>query len=224
MTRPRKLFGQVLSSIHTGEKSPESSCRAVNLERGKNGGTPTGIPDNLGIKGGIMLQYFPRSIGRIFKEVRPGLKKIFYHDPLFKKTPETLKLVSPAFVNGEKMLIENTADGQKISPRLQWTGIPEKTKSYVLVIEDADSPTPDPLTHSITMIPGDVNHVARGALADYFAPDPPPGHGIHRYVFQLFALDAVLATGDKSSKRILKEAMRNRVLAKGMIIGTYERL
>lgn len=171
-----------------------------------------------------MLQYFPRSIGRIFKDVRPGLKKIMYHDPLFKDTPAIIRLASTAFADGERIPADYTADGRKVSPPLHWAGVPEKTRSFVLLIEDADSPTPDPLTLSMVMVPGRVNNMMRGAIAGYFAPDPPPGHGVHRYAFQLFALDTALTTDDKTSKRILKEAMRNYVLAKGMIVGTYERL
>ena len=75
------------------------------------------------------------------------------------------------------------------------------------MVEDADSPTPNPLVHAIVvnLPPGDTRlveaalpsqgnegqdtvHAGRnsGLQAAWLPPDPPPGHGVHRYAFQLY--------------------------------------
>jgi phosphatidylethanolamine-binding protein (PEBP) family uncharacterized protein len=59
--------------------------------------------------------------------------------------------------------------------------------------------------------------------SEYLPPDPPPGHGEHRYVFQLFALDHALELGDAPGRTALLDAMEGHVIAKGLLIGTYER-
>lgn len=58
----------------------------------------------------------------------------------------------------------------------------------------------------------------------WLPPDPPTGHGVHRYAFQLFALDAALGNpGVSPGRSALVEAMTGHVLAAGLLIGTYAR-
>jgi phosphatidylethanolamine-binding protein (PEBP) family uncharacterized protein len=170
-----------------------------------------------------MLQHVPHKIGRMLKNVRPGFEQIFYFDPYFKGIPDTIHLTSPAFADGEYIPVEFTADGKKISPPLQWEGIPNYTKDIILIVEDADSPTPHPLTHAIASFHGLVQRIQAGSIMHYLPPDPPPGHGAHRYVFQLFALDKSFHALPRMSKRSIKEAIHNHVLAKGIMVGIYER-
>ena len=56
----------------------------------------------------------------------------------------------------------------------------------------------------------------------YGGPCPPRGHGRHRYVFTLHALD-VPTVGAPASRARLETAMRSHVLATASIMGTYER-
>jgi Raf kinase inhibitor-like YbhB/YbcL family protein len=41
----------------------------------------------------------------------------------------------------------------------------------------------------------------------YRGPCPPPGHGRHRYVFRLYALDAELELGSDAAKAELERAI-----------------
>ncbi len=108
-----------------------------------------------------------------------------------------------------------------VSPPLQWTGLPAGAASLLLIVEDADSPTPNPLVHAIVVnlaadsgalaeaaIPSQGNegaglHVGRNSTlqAAWLPPDPPPGHGVHRYAFQLFALGSVPELSDTPRPR-----------------------
>ena len=58
---------------------------------------------------------------------------------------------------------------------------------------------------------------------NWLAPDPPPGHGVHRYVFQVYALEPGEALPSTPGRDAVLEAIRTRGIASGMLIGTYER-
>ncbi len=57
----------------------------------------------------------------------------------------------------------------------------------------------------------------------YLPPDPPPGHGPHRYAFQLYAVDMAPTLEGTPGRGEVVWALRSHVLAKGCLIGTYER-
>ena len=62
--------------------------------------------------------------------------------------------------------------------------------------------------------------------AQWLPPDPPPGHGVHRYVFQVFALaphDVDDPLPDSPGRDAARSAIQRRGLASGCLIGTHER-
>ena len=98
----------------------------------------------------------------------------------------------------------------------------------------------DRLEHVVALDPAD-GALAEGALpskdhdgielrvgrnsylqAAWLPPDPPPGHGVHRYAFQVFALAGGAFDGTPGRDAVL-EAIRDHGLASGCLIGTYER-
>ena len=191
----------------------------------------------------IMLEKIPSIVGEALKAVRPGLEKTSAV-AAFADVPETIAVESTAFGHGAPMPATFSEDGRKVSPPLTWTNVPQAASSVALMIEDADSPTPDPLVHAIVVgLPAGPGGVTEGALkspggpgqslamgknsfmkAEYLPPDPPSGHGPHRYVFQIFALDRALDLGSVPGRAEVIKAMTGHVLAKGMLIGTYERV
>ncbi len=190
-----------------------------------------------------MLEKLPSAVGRALDNVRPGMKSTVFFQDVIIDAPETITVTSAAFKDGMPIPVSYTQDGDRLSPPLAWTGIPNGTRSVALLIEDADSPTPHPLVHTIAWnLPPDDYELAAGALratkteggkldlgknsffcAEYLPPDPPPGHGPHRYVFQIFALDRQLTLKEKPGRHEVVEAMKGHVLAKGCILGTYQR-
>ncbi len=156
-----------------------------------------------------------------------------------------IKLTSPAFADHAAIPARFTADGEGISPPLEWTDIPTAATSLALIVEDADSPTPAPLVHAIAvdidrrrkqLLEGELQATEDGkntALAlgknsyltqAWLPPDPPPGHGPHRYVFQLFALvDERKTFSDAPGRNELVEVLRERAVASGWLIGIYSR-
>jgi phosphatidylethanolamine-binding protein (PEBP) family uncharacterized protein len=126
---------------------------------------------------------------------------------------------------------------------LQWIGVPPSAASLVLIVEDADAPTPQPLVHAIVVgLDGADAALAEGALpsddnpgsglrvgrnsylqAAWLPPDPPPGHGVHRYAFQLFALATGASFDGTPGRDAVLAAIKEHGLASGCLIGTYER-
>jgi Raf kinase inhibitor-like YbhB/YbcL family protein len=189
-----------------------------------------------------MLEKIPSIVGEALKGVRPGLDKLVSAKE-FGAVPDGIVVESPAFGHGGPMPADYSEDGRKLSPPLTWRNLPAGTAGVVLLVEDADSPTPAPLVHAIVLdLPaqggglGEAELKSAGAggmphrlgknsfmKAEYLPPDPPSGHGPHRYAFQVFAVDRALELKDEPGRGALVEAMKGHVLAKGVLIGTYER-
>lgn len=189
-----------------------------------------------------MLEHVPAILGEALKGVRPGLEALVAAKD-FADVPEVIAVESSAFAHGAPIPPDHTGDGRKLSPPLAWRNLPAGTAAVALLIEDADSPTPRPLVHAIvTGLPNRDGGLAAGALkspgapgeahalgrnsfrkAEYLPPDPPTGHGVHRYAFQVFALDTDLRLGPEPGRDDLVKAMAGHVLAKGVLIGTYVR-
>lgn len=58
-----------------------------------------------------------------------------------------------------------TADGEGISPPLHWNDAPAEAASLLLIVEDPDTPTPQPLVHAIVInLPRGDGSLEEGAL------------------------------------------------------------
>ena len=137
----------------------------------------------------------------------------------------SIEVSSEAFDHNEPIPAQYTADGEGLSPPLQWRGVPMNAEAVVMLVEDADSPTPRPLVHAIVWdLPGSDASLPEGAVsALWLPPDPPAGRGAHRYVFQVFAIDTVPRFESQPGRAELLDKIKGHVIAKGLLIGTYER-
>jgi Raf kinase inhibitor-like YbhB/YbcL family protein len=190
-----------------------------------------------------MLEKLPEALGHALRNQRAGLEKIAFHRIDLRSGTAALQVTSLAFADHAPIPDRFTADGEGVSPPLQWSGVPANAASILLIVEDADSPTPEPLVHAIAvdLEPRD-SALAEGALksADHegsgvkagrnsylrlawLPPDPPPGHGQHRYAFQIFALIAGDPFADSPGRDDVLEVLQERAIASGCLIGTYER-
>jgi Raf kinase inhibitor-like YbhB/YbcL family protein len=194
-----------------------------------------------------MLEHVPAWLGKALSDVRAGAEKLAIVRPDLSpqgREFQWLALSSPAFADGARLPERFTADGTGVSPPLTWGSPPEGTASLALLVEDADAPALQPLVHAIVWgLAADAGRLAEGSIvADgpgtgsrdigrnsflregWLPPDPPTGHGAHRYAFQLFALDAGAGDpGDSPGRGAMIEAMAGHVLAAGVVIGTYGR-
>ena len=191
-----------------------------------------------------MLEHVPQWLGHAMRGLRAGADKLCIAQVELGAGFASIELSSPAFANGARLPPRFTADGEGVSPPLVWGKLPEGTESLALIVEDPDAPSPSPLVHAIVWgIGPDERRLAEGAIrADgdgdlngsdvgrnsylregWLPPDPPTGHGEHRYAFQLFALAGARDPGDTPRRSALVRAMAGRVLAAGLLTGTYSR-
>ncbi|OGT49488.1 MAG: hypothetical protein A3E82_04605 [Gammaproteobacteria bacterium RIFCSPHIGHO2_12_FULL_38_11] len=147
-----------------------------------------------------------------------------------------MKLTSNAFLNGEFIPTQYTCDGNDLSPQLHWTGEPENTKSFVLIVDDPDAPMGNWDHWLLFNIPSDINQLKEAfsklpsgtkegknswEKTGYGGPCPPSN--IHRYFFKLYALDTLLSLENGATKDQLIQAMQGHVLAQAELMGRYER-
>lgn len=145
-----------------------------------------------------------------------------------------LTVSSPAFAAGGDIPFENTQYKGNVFPGLGWTAGPAGTKTYVVILQDADAMVRGaPILHwTMIDIPSSVMKLApamsappagasngpniRGAAQPYMGPRTPAGPK-HRYHFQVFALDTTI--GSAADYAALIGAMKDHVLASGEVIG-----
>jgi Raf kinase inhibitor-like YbhB/YbcL family protein len=179
-------------------------------------------------------------LGRLLKRRRAGTDRLAWNDPGLA-APETITVTSTAFASGEPMPARYAATGvgANVSPPLAWQAVPAGAVELVLVVEDPDAPLRNPIVHAVVAgIPATERGFAEGALnagqpfgtgagtlgrVGYHGPRPVPGHGPHAYVFQLFALDTANLIPPGSKPQQVLAAIRGHVIARGRLIGTYER-
>lgn len=161
------------------------------------------------------------------------------------KGGSTMSMVinSTAFSQDGDIPSQYTCDGKDISPPLTWSGLPDGTKSLVLIVDDPDAP--DPAAPKMTWvhwvlynIPPDTSGLGEAVAPSelpagtlegindwkrtgYGGPCPPIG--LHRYFHKLYALDTMLPDLGKPTKAALERAMEGHILSGAELIGTYDR-
>jgi Raf kinase inhibitor-like YbhB/YbcL family protein len=136
------------------------------------------------------------------------------------------------------------AGGEDVSPELSWSGFPTETKGFAVTCFDPDAPTGSGFWHwAVANIPASVTELSTGAgdpdsgklpegtitlkgdagVARYVGAAPPPGHGPHRYLFAVHALDVEQLPIDASvAPAIMGFHMFGHTLARAVIAPTYE--
>ena len=187
-------------------------------------------------------------LGRLLRHVRAGSAKLVIHKKEFSDIPTTIQVMSRCFRDGCHIPDRYTQYGENLFPAIQWQNLPGETKDTVLIIEDPDAPLPFPFVHAIAYNLGKKTELPEGAIPNkrdlvqntsidsfrigrntfwntiYTGPGPVKGHGPHHYYFQVFALDKLLpkCLGTPNRREMIK-AMTGHVLAKGCLVGMYEK-
>lgn len=142
-----------------------------------------------------------------------------------------MEIKSTAFTNEQPIPQQFTCYGDNISPPLTITNVPASSQSLALWVHDPDAPKGD-FTHWIVwninpqtthilqdQVPIDaVEGVTSFGTTGYGGPCPPSG--MHRYIFELFALGATLNMPPNSLARDVYSALQTHTVTHATLMGT----
>ena len=190
-----------------------------------------------------MANEWARKVGQMLRHVRPGLSALATSKLCLPA--HGMVISSPAFADGGTLPDRDTQDGESLFPPLYWEGVPAGAKSLALLVEDADAPFPRPLVHAVLhSIPPGLSGIPEGGVAlrqlrksplgfragrnsvarpGWMAPSPMPGHGPHRYAFQLLAVDTMPSFTSPPGRGVLLRLLRQNLIASARLIGVYQR-
>ncbi len=158
------------------------------------------------------------------------------------QAPASLQVSVPGLAEGGPLPINYTADGRNLSPPVSWTAGPASTRSFAVVMQDADAHAPQPALHwlvyavpaSVVALPRGMRNVAEPTnplgsaqgrnfhdSLGYTGPRPPAQDAPHHYHLQVFALDRPLRTRPGAELAAVEKAMSGHVVARGDLTFTY---
>jgi len=142
-----------------------------------------------------------------------------------------LLISSTSFSDQGDIPVDYTCDGKNINPEIIVDDIPAIAKSLVVVVDDPDAPGGS-FTHWLiwnirpkkmileNSVPGIEGKNSFGKI-NYMGPCPPSG--VHRYLFKVYALDALLNIKAGSDRKTLEQAMQDHIVGSGILMGRYMR-
>jgi Raf kinase inhibitor-like YbhB/YbcL family protein len=150
-----------------------------------------------------------------------------------------MEIKSSAFKEGTIIPGKYTCDNIDISPPLEWSRVPDGTKTLALICDDPDAPAGTRVHWVLFNLPGNTTELsenmpklevlkngARQGRNDFgkigYGGPCPPG-GTHRYYFKVHALDKELDSKPGITKKGFLKAMTGHLLAKGQLMGRYKR-
>ena len=150
------------------------------------------------------------------------------------RAPESVRVTSPAFDEGQTIPKRFTCDGEDVSPPLAFDGVPPRARELALLVEDPDA---DRFVHwTVLRIPPDTAAMAEGGAppgsietensfgdSGWGGPCPPEGDDPHRYVFALYALSRPLGLDEDASPDEVRTAIGEAAIARGMLAAEYGR-
>ncbi len=145
-----------------------------------------------------------------------------------------MNITSPAFKNKDRIPERYTCDGINVNPPLSIYDVPKDAKSLALILEDLDAPFGIFIHWIVYNIDSNTtkikeNSVPKGARLiindlkklSYGGPCPPSG--IHRYVFNLYALNTKLVLQSDIKIDEFKKILKEHTVVKANYVGVYNR-
>ena len=147
-----------------------------------------------------------------------------------------MRILSPAFQNGQLIPGKYTQDGENISPPLVIEAVPQGAQSLVIIMEAIDADFNPIKTHwmiwNVSPNIGKIgeNSIPMGACAGindfwqvgYVGPCPPPGVK-EMFSFSCFALDRALNVSLSITPFDLKKAVEQHLVTFDSLEGYYIR-
>lgn len=146
----------------------------------------------------------------------------------------SFSLTSSAFANNQPIPAAYTCKGQNNQPPLTIGNVPGGAKSLALIMRDPDAvngewthwllwninPSMKELAENSSPI-GATSGTTSFGKPGYDGPCPPAGSGIHRYIFDLYALDASIDLPTTANRSQLDNAIKTHQLGHTELIGSF---
>jgi Raf kinase inhibitor-like YbhB/YbcL family protein len=157
-----------------------------------------------------------------------------------------MTLATTGWTDGGTVALKYTQAGEEVSPPLTWSGAPETTTSFVLIVRDIDAlrGNDETLHWLVWNIPGKTTtlpeHVPHGpelpdgtrqisATGPYYRGPAAPASGpAHHYVFELYALDTLIevppvGASPADTRTAVMAAMAGHIRGKASLVGLFQR-
>ena len=157
-----------------------------------------------------------------------------------------MTLATTGWTDGGTVALKYTQAGDEVSPPLTWSGAPETTVSFVLIVRDLDAMrgNDDTLHWLVWNIPGKATSLPEGiphgsqlpdgtrqisATGPYYRGPAAPASGPpHHYVFELYALDSVIdvppvGASPAETRTAVMAAMAGHIRGKASLVGLFKR-
>ncbi|SBT47106.1 YbhB/YbcL family Raf kinase inhibitor-like protein [Micromonospora narathiwatensis] len=147
-----------------------------------------------------------------------------------------IMLRSTAFNDHDMLPGRFSQEGGNVSPPLEWSQVPGSAEELILFVEDPDAGKTPFLHWLVTGISPHSNGVAEGGVplggrewpngfgtTGWGGPHPPQHEDPHRYFFRLYALERPLHLPDAPQVTDVREALTDKEIASGTMVGTFYR-
>lgn len=142
------------------------------------------------------------------------------------------RLSSPDFNDMQALPERFFYDNENINPTLIIGGVPDGAQSLAIIMHDPDAVGKDWTHWTLWNIGPDIREIAEGSepynsvegenswgVTGWGGPKPPPGTGTHRYVFELYALDAMLDLDHGATRAELEQEIENHYIDAATLTG-----
>jgi len=124
-----------------------------------------------------------------------------------------------------------TCEGAGVNPPLAISGLPENTRSLVLIIDEPEASGGDFVHWLVWNIPpcGDISEncipgtIGKNSLGSIAYVGPCPAFGKHRFCFTILALNTLLNLPNGADKEMVEKAADGHILARGVLTALYEK-
>jgi Raf kinase inhibitor-like YbhB/YbcL family protein len=157
-----------------------------------------------------------------------------------------MTLATTAWTDGRTIALKYTQARDEVSPPLTWSGAPETTASFVLIVRDLDAMrgNDDTLHWLVWNIPGKTTSLPEAiphgpqlpdgmrqisATGPYYRGPAAPASGPpHHYVFELYALDSLIdvppvGASPAETRAAVIAAMAGHIRGKASLVGLFKR-
>jgi len=144
----------------------------------------------------------------------------------------TMTVTGP-WASGSAIDSRYTCDGDALSPPLVWSGAPEDTQAFAIVVDNMDDPADVPWL--VTNIDFAITNTTEGkapvgavvgknsnGIAAYLAPCPPRG-STHTYVVTVYALDGLTSIEDSPDAATMRADIESAALEAATTVFTVSR-